>query len=1424
MAGPRSSPSPPPPQARSADGGAHLSLFLDTDLGTLLALNVAADSTIRRLKSQVAVEHAAAFPDLGPVAVKSFQVLRKGAMYHLSDSMALRSAFSKVKAGCFLHVKMVAVATDSHYCRDEDRGRSSRGCLGVDMDKRLMELPATISGGVNPQMLEGSEEAAALLNVHAHDAVPNDVQLSSSSHPNTVTKKDAAVSLATDVQTNSVANVSRFSNQSNVALVGEELLARKENLLHSVEDHDLGVVSGDKQVGTREGTVGELHALDDPSQEKERKRARRTDSVNMSAVDPVRETNDYKTRDVNSLDKPSLETNTNSLGVIPSNSFQQESHGNAQEDSIQPENPIIPGKNKKRKKHQSVAPKDAQEITKPSAGTVEVPKALDGGLLHENQGQQGDGVDNVEMTSRDKAMVRPSDMHLPSSQLNSGSQLGTDAQATTDLVADKSNIGIVHEGYGNPAVGETSNSTSKVVAGEETIAEGINDEYHDERGVEVSNMEKGSKSENVLDMADTAGNISHEKNCQESNKVSSVGLSSMDTAEAKDQSGYSEKAAKSDIVSTQGDILNDPYKWHITSNVQRGDCNVIEHSDGDGKLKKKKRRHSESSKDGPTTQGVTKPSGSIANAQVETVNEPSKVNQGDSTVTENPTGDGKRKKKRKLRLESSKDDPLTKSSGPTTGGSSTQHASDDPLNAEQTTQGTIGEATGSACRKLDGTADVAATNVINEVLADLGCTDNLSGDPVKEHTEGVVSAALPLKYPADNQSDDLNDVLTENTVVPADGRTKSSKRQRKKTSLKHVSTDSSKDIQSLGVQVRQVPTEDLEGGNDTKEELLLEGSSVDAPASTGQVLRQKSRKSLKTQTPTIQEINHPTYGQDNQFIKDDQEKYVTDGGPRNDKNIVGAPTESSVLHKDGTIIMHDKPNARKGRKKSSKTELQSQDTALEQGSVADLMNSRAQEGAAIPKGSAGAVEPNDSAAIRSENGKINFLDHFSPSVMNGPSVSAENNDETTIREVKGKKKSKRKPDMQSQHAGIIEPNDLPESHLHTDKTSVADHFDTGNVGVPSVSAENTNREDGNVEKAKEKKKSKRKQDLVKPESENPIGNNEDTDNCSQNLLHSVVQKGRIEQGNAKENSDKITKDNSMPQQETEAENINREDGNVRKTKEKKKSKRKQDLVKPECQNPDGGNQDTDTSAPQKGRMDQGNAKEKKEQEKEDATRDSTFEKKPRQSKVGADNQTDLPTEKDHARMGKEQMNSTSQTKHHGKNRKHDGSIDGRENANPKVVSNVVQSSPISPQASNESTYGTPAVNRFRVAVRKVPRKKFEQLNDKSKKDTSKRGAGAIFSDTISEDSDELLNTMGEKVGKENSSDDSSTSADSGISSTAWEGSDVPDDEGIASLSQRSDINSVLRGSSSYKKARLKPTELLEDTEVPDSQPPDSLWG
>ncbi|CAM0904123.1 unnamed protein product [Alopecurus aequalis] len=1294
------SPPPPPPKALSAGGDALITLFLDTDLGTHLALQIAADSTIRSIKSQVAVEHAAAFPDLGPVAVKSFEVLRNGAMYHLCESMFVRSAFAKVEAENFLHVKMAAAETATQYCRDEDRRKSSE-------------------------------------------------------------------------------------------------------------------------------RLGELHALEDLSQEKDRKKARVTGSFDTSAVDPIR-TNDSKTRDVENFDKLQLETNTNSREMLSNTSFQLEVDGNIKEDAIQLENPVLTGKNKKRKKSRLVTSKDvsALEMTEPSTGAVEVPKAIGEDLLHENQGLQGDGA---SMTSRDKTKVIPPDMLLSSSQLNSESQvtkhvqLGTDAQATSDLAADQGNINLVHEWYRNPIARDISISTCKVVAGGDKSSKGTNAGDHDKSAVDSSNLEKGSKSGDVLETLD---NISQEKNCNQSKKVSSVGITSMDTAEAKDQCGYAEKAGRSDIISTQNEIVNDPSKRQ-TSNVPQG----IENPNGDVKRKKKRRQHPESSKDDPT-QDAVKSSEVIMNAsstentssrcldanqvtldnigeetanekdqckgekvaepvdstQGVSVNDPSNVQQGDSDVIKNPNGDGKRKKKKRRHLETSKDDPtqdVKKSSGLITNGSSIQNRSADPLNAEQTTPGTVGEATVSDCRKVDETVDVATTNVINEVLADLRCTDNsskvLNEDPLTEQTKGgaalppsAIQSDLPISSPShkskgkpvkipstvldpshssvglpdenaytelrDSDSlrcsdkfHDLEDVLAESKVVPADSKTKSTKRQRNKVSLKHVPTDSGKAIQSLGEQVRHVPAEDLKGKNCTKAELFPEGSAVDAPSSTGQILQKKIKRSSKTRAPKIEEVDHSTHEHENELAKDNQDKYVTDTGvTHKDENTVEAPTEAPVVHKDGTTVTCDKPNARKARQKSAKTELQRQDTNLEHGSDADFVNSRVQQGA-DPE----AVEPNDFVPVPSDNEKINFMDHFSPSAMNDPSNSAKNNDET-VREVKGKKKSKRKADTHSQHAGSIEPNDLSESHAHTDKASLADHFGTGNVGVPSVSAENMNKEDNNVKKDKGKKKRKLKQDLIKPESLNPNGGNQDTNN-------SDVHKGRVEQGNAKESNDNAIQNDSMLQQETE-----------------------------------------------------------------DATLDRTLEKKVPQSMVGVDSLTNLPVEKDHARTSKEQRNSTSQTKPHAKSRKHDGSTDGKTSTNPNDVSNRVQSFPMSPQASNESAYGTPAVKRFRVAVRKVPRKMHEQAKGKPKKDISKRGTGAIFGDTLSESSEEDLNNMSEKVAMENSS---STSADS-----AWDESDVPDDDDIASLSQRSDLNSILRGSTSYKKARLKPVELLEDTEVPDSQP------
>lgn len=63
-----------------------------------------------------------------------------------------------------------------------------------------------------------------------------------------------------------------------------------------------------------------------------------------------------------------------------------------------------------------------------------------------------------------------------------------------------------------------------------------------------------------------------------------------------------------------------------------------------------------------------------------------------------------------------------------------------------------------------------------------------------------------------------------------------------------------------------------------------------------------------------------------------------------------------------------------------------------------------------------------------------------------------------------------------------------------------------------------------------------------------------------------------------------------------------------------------------------------------------------------------------------------------------------------------------------------------------------------LAARKVPRKRYEQTSGKSKKD---KGTGTIFNDASSDGSDDELGIGSEKAAIETSSDDASSSADSG---------------------------------------------------------------
>ncbi|XP_030541919.1 uncharacterized protein LOC115749311 isoform X2 [Rhodamnia argentea] len=79
-------------------------VFIDTSLGTHLAMLISDTDTVSDLKRKIKVEHKACFPTLGEIHVNAVKVKRKGDFYHLADSMHVRSAFNGVKKNWFVSV------------------------------------------------------------------------------------------------------------------------------------------------------------------------------------------------------------------------------------------------------------------------------------------------------------------------------------------------------------------------------------------------------------------------------------------------------------------------------------------------------------------------------------------------------------------------------------------------------------------------------------------------------------------------------------------------------------------------------------------------------------------------------------------------------------------------------------------------------------------------------------------------------------------------------------------------------------------------------------------------------------------------------------------------------------------------------------------------------------------------------------------------------------------------------------------------------------------------------------------------------------------------------------------------------------------------------------------------------------------------
>ncbi|CAL8994086.1 unnamed protein product [Prunus brigantina] len=78
-------------------------VFIDTSLGTHLAVTVSHHDTVSALKRRIEYEHQSCFTSVGNFTVEALKVKRKGCFYHLSDSMLVKNAFSGVNKNWFLY-------------------------------------------------------------------------------------------------------------------------------------------------------------------------------------------------------------------------------------------------------------------------------------------------------------------------------------------------------------------------------------------------------------------------------------------------------------------------------------------------------------------------------------------------------------------------------------------------------------------------------------------------------------------------------------------------------------------------------------------------------------------------------------------------------------------------------------------------------------------------------------------------------------------------------------------------------------------------------------------------------------------------------------------------------------------------------------------------------------------------------------------------------------------------------------------------------------------------------------------------------------------------------------------------------------------------------------------------------------------------
>ncbi|XP_077215354.1 uncharacterized protein LOC143849932 [Tasmannia lanceolata] len=126
-------------------------VFIDSSLGTHIAMPLSPDITAADFKRKLAREHYLCFPYIGEIRIRALMVKRKLCFYHLADSMPVINAFKGLKGTWFLH--MDATCVEHMQCQPTATGKHCLSGFKVVVPKSNITQDESLSINPNDKIL-----------------------------------------------------------------------------------------------------------------------------------------------------------------------------------------------------------------------------------------------------------------------------------------------------------------------------------------------------------------------------------------------------------------------------------------------------------------------------------------------------------------------------------------------------------------------------------------------------------------------------------------------------------------------------------------------------------------------------------------------------------------------------------------------------------------------------------------------------------------------------------------------------------------------------------------------------------------------------------------------------------------------------------------------------------------------------------------------------------------------------------------------------------------------------------------------------------------------------------------------------------------------------------------------------------------------